>query len=135
MNHHGSPAFHRRHPTARATIHLHRRLDPSGRLTEPPLVRRRVCGLRGFPVGVLVLATTNDSATSPRPLGTLPQPRTAYQASLDIAAPLVPHKLGQQNRAVDSRGRPAVTRPTTSRTRPRRSSAEPCVRPTGVPNA
>jgi hypothetical protein len=34
--------------------------------------------------GVLVLATTNDSATSPRPLGTLPRPRTAYQASLDI---------------------------------------------------
>jgi hypothetical protein len=26
MNHHGSPPFHRRHPTARATIHLHRRL-------------------------------------------------------------------------------------------------------------
>jgi len=38
--------------------------------------------------GVLVLATTNDSATSPRPLGTLPRPRTAYQASLDIAARL-----------------------------------------------
>ena len=31
--------------------------------------------------------------------------------------------------------RPAVTRPTTSRTRPRRSSAGPCVRPTGVPSA
>jgi hypothetical protein len=31
--------------------------------------------------GVLVLATTNDSATSPRPLGTLPRPRTAYQAN------------------------------------------------------
>ena len=38
--------------------------------------------------GVLVLATTNDSATSPRPLGTLPRPRTAYQASLDITARL-----------------------------------------------
>jgi hypothetical protein len=38
--------------------------------------------------GVLVLATTNDSATSPRPLGTLPPLRTAYQASLDIAARL-----------------------------------------------
>jgi hypothetical protein len=34
--------------------------------------------------GVLVLATTNDSATSPRPLGTLPRPRTAYQASVEV---------------------------------------------------
>jgi hypothetical protein len=68
--------------------------------------------------GVLVLATTNDSATSPRPLGTLPRPRTAYQASLDIAArlaaadpgnssleherQLLAHELGQLNRAIDS---------------------------------
>ena len=127
MNHHGSPPFHRRHPTARATIHLHRRLDPSGRLTEPPLVPRRVCGLRGFPVGGL--GSSNDSATSPRPLGTLPRPRTAYQASLDIAArlaaadpgnssleherQLLAHELGQLNRAIDSAvtaARPAAQR-------------------------
>src|SRR5688500_18087856 len=88
MNHHGSPPFHRRHPTERATIHLPRRLDPSGRLTEPPLVRRRGVVYAASRSGVLVLATTNDSATSPRPLGTLPRPRTAYQASLDIAARL-----------------------------------------------
>jgi hypothetical protein len=78
--------------------------------------------------GVLVLATTNDSATSPRPLGTLPRPRTAYQASLDIAArltaasgnssleherQLLAHELGQLNRAIDSAvtaARPAAQR-------------------------
>ena len=79
--------------------------------------------------GVLVLATTNDSATSPRPLGTLPRPRTAYQASLDIAArlaaadpgnssleherQLMAHELGQLNRAIDSAitaARPAAQR-------------------------
>src|SRR4029453_11645782 len=86
MNHHGSPPFHRRHPTARATIHLHRRLDPSGRLTEPPLVRRRVCGLRGFPVGGLGSSNYERLGDPAEALGTLPPPRTAYQASLDIAA-------------------------------------------------
>ena len=79
--------------------------------------------------GVLVLATTNDSATSPRPLGTLPRPRTAYQASLDIAArlaaadpgnssleherQLLAHELGQLIRAIDSAvtaARPAAQR-------------------------
>jgi hypothetical protein len=79
--------------------------------------------------GVLVLATTNDSATSPGPLGTLPRPRTAHQASLDIAArlaaadpgnssleherQLLAHELGQLNRAIDSAvtaARPAAQR-------------------------
>lgn len=79
--------------------------------------------------GVLVLATTNDSAISPRPLGTLPRPRTADQASLDIAArlaaadpgnssleherQLLAHELGQLNRAIDSAvtaARPAAQR-------------------------
>ena len=92
-------------------------------------MRRRVCGLRGFPVGGLGSATTNDSATSPRPLGTLPRPCTAYQASLDIAArlaaadpgnssleherQLLAHELGELNRAIDSAvtaARPAAQR-------------------------
>jgi hypothetical protein len=80
--------------------------------------------------GVLVLATTNDSAISPRPLGTLPRPRTAYQPSLDIAArlaaadpgnssleherqQLLAHEFGQLNRAIDSAltaARPAAQR-------------------------
>ena len=47
--------------------------------------------------GVLVLPTTNDSAISPRPLGTLPRPRTAYQASLDIAARLAAADRGNSS--------------------------------------
>ena len=95
--------------------------------------------------GVLVLATTNDSATSPRPLGTLPLPRTAYQASLDIAArlaaadpgnssleherQLLAHELGQLNRAIDSAvtaARPAAQRGHGGHAPPSRRSRRVC---------